>query len=407
MNFLNMFQNPYQRKTCAIFQSLFLFYVAINLAISSYLFFIQNFPDNYAWTELFINYKGGFIRRGLIGQILFFLSYITDTRIATALLFLPFYVFFIKFSLELFCKNCDNISLILIIVSPGLFFFFTQDQRMLCKKDLYYELGFIIQFLLLLRKDIKLHNLFIFLIIIYFICTLIHESTVFYSILPFSVFLEKANKEKQFFRYFCILVVLVVISIIYLITFSGTVAQSKQIFSSWLRFFPLSEVGAIRYIGMPLSIKLAEEKIYYNSITLIYICLGMLLTALPLVCYIVRTHALYRVKIFFESNFNRLIVFFGFIVPWILPFIAIDFGRHIHTAIFNQLAFVAAVISLTGGIGEIKNNQKLHFSKTAWIAIFVYAFGWKLWHFAACGNIVTFSFPIRIFTVGWLSSLNP
>jgi hypothetical protein len=51
--------------------STFLFFLmAAILLWNLYIFFSPNFLHGYGWSELLINYQGGFVRRGLLGELL-------------------------------------------------------------------------------------------------------------------------------------------------------------------------------------------------------------------------------------------------------------------------------------------------------------------------------------------------
>ena len=57
----------------------YLFYISIIIIFYIYLqFYLKSFEvnylNNYAYSELFLNYEGGFVRRGLIGQIFLILN---------------------------------------------------------------------------------------------------------------------------------------------------------------------------------------------------------------------------------------------------------------------------------------------------------------------------------------------
>lgn len=402
-SFLNL-QIVGNKNIFCIFFLLFFMYTLTNIIISSYLFFFCHFPDSYTWTELYINYEGGLIRRGLIGQLLLCSSHIFGVRFSVALVFIPLYILFIYLSIKFFYKNTDFFTFILIITSPGLLFFFAQDRGMLCRKDIFFELGFLLQFIFISRANAKLYSLFVLLVCIFFVCLFIHESTVFYSILPFAIFLEQAYKKNKFAQYFLMLCIVAIFSLWYLISFPGTLLQHDKIINSWNDFFSLTREGALRFIGKSMSTKLTEEKLFYTATSLCYFLCGLILTAYPLFHYMQKVSAIYRIKKYFSFKLNIIIVIVGCIAPWILPFVAIDFGRHIHTGIYYLLVFIASIVSLTDGLKKEKN---VFISKLMWMFLFVYAYVWKMWLYAEDAHFLSFSFPIRVFQVGWIASLDP
>jgi len=49
---------------------------------------INEFPQRYAFTDWLINYEGGYVRRGLLGQIIYEISNLLNIQIQFILLFL-------------------------------------------------------------------------------------------------------------------------------------------------------------------------------------------------------------------------------------------------------------------------------------------------------------------------------
>ncbi len=401
INFNSFVRN---KKISYTFFFLFVIYVATNIIISSILFFVSHYPDSYTWTEIYINYAGGLIRRGFVGQILLYMSYILGVRLSAFLIFIPIYVLFIYLSLKFFYQNTDRLTFLLIVISPGLLFFFSQDRSVFCRKDIFFEFGFLLQFVLLTSKNIKIYNLFALLTGIFLLCLLIHESTIFYAILPFSIFLEQAYRKRQFIKYFFMLCLVVFFSLWYLASFPGTILQHDKIIESWNQFFTLSREGALRYIGKSMSTKLTEEKSFYTISAICYFWCGFFLTACPLFRFVKKANILNRIKKFFSFKINIFIVIVGCVAPWALPFIAVDFGRHIHTGILYLLAFSACIVAITGGLNK---DDDTVINNSMWIFLFIYAFGWKMWHFAENAHFLTLSFPFRVFQVGWVASLDP
>ncbi|MCR5170348.1 MAG: hypothetical protein K6C33_07795, partial [Desulfovibrio sp.] len=80
----------------------------------------------------------------------------------------------------------------------------------------------------------------------------------------------------------------------------------------------------------------------------------------------------------------------------------------IHTGIFYLIAFLATTIFLSDKKNSIRCDQLLNkeSNKLFFIALIIFTFGWKLWHFATEGNFVTFSFPIRALLFGWITSFD-
>lgn len=394
-----------ENKNCStVFCVIFLIYVLFNFSLSATLFFMR-FPESYTWTELFINYEGGFIRRGLIGEIVYILSNYIDTRIAVFFLFLFMYCLFVFFSIKLLNRGLDCFSLLFVIISPGLLFFFTQDRDMFCRKDIFFETGFILQFFILTLKDKKTLSLFIYITLIYIFCLLVHESTIFYSILPFSILLKKAHDENKFYHYLILLCILYVASAWYICSFSGDNIQKESIILSWSKFFNIEHELALKYIGKSLLFQFNQVKSYFSITILYYYLFALILTSFPAIYIIKKYNVVSLVYKYFNFRLGKICVFWGFIAPWTISILAIDYGRHIHSATLNIIAFATTLLILT-------NKQKQNLSpsffhkKLFFIFLILFTFGWKLWHYAIHGNIITLSFPFRIIFLGWADSIS-
>ena len=82
-----------------------LFFYFIYLLFGIYIYSIlqiNEFPQKYVFTEWLINYQGGFIRRGLLGELIFNLSTALNLEIKyliliVQLLFYRYILFFIIF----------------------------------------------------------------------------------------------------------------------------------------------------------------------------------------------------------------------------------------------------------------------------------------------------------------------
>ena len=96
----------------------YLIYIILGVYVYS-LLQINEFPQKYVFTEWLINYQGGFIRRGLLGELIFNLSTALNLEIKYLILIvqLLFYKIYFIFYYFLFSKIKINFFWILIIFS--------------------------------------------------------------------------------------------------------------------------------------------------------------------------------------------------------------------------------------------------------------------------------------------------
>ena len=67
------------------------FFYFVYLLVGTYIYLIlqiNEFPQKYVFTEWLINYEGGYVNRGLLGQIVFYISNIFNFDLKFVILFL-------------------------------------------------------------------------------------------------------------------------------------------------------------------------------------------------------------------------------------------------------------------------------------------------------------------------------
>ena len=157
-----------------------LFYF-IYLLVGTYAYLIlqiNEFPQKYVFTEWLINYEGGYVNRGLLGQIVFYISNIFNFDLKFVILFLQasiYTIYFILFYL-LLSKIKINFFWILIIFSPILFSYPLVELMVLGRKDIF-VISIFLFFSMINYKTIN--SLFFYFIIFFGISSFIHEITIF------------------------------------------------------------------------------------------------------------------------------------------------------------------------------------------------------------------------------------
>ncbi len=172
-------------------------FIALPILFFFYLFLkTKLYPTDYTFTEWFINYKGGFVKRGLGGQIALEFSNLTKLNIKLSILFIQTsgYLTFFYF----FYKSIRRINLnffwYLVIFSPLLIMYPLLELEALGRKDI-----FVISFFLIFtyineqNKVSIIRNFFT----IFLISSLIHEITIFYIFHYLFVFFLKVRNLNE------------------------------------------------------------------------------------------------------------------------------------------------------------------------------------------------------------------
>jgi hypothetical protein len=199
--------------------NLFKIYIVFLFLLSSfYLSAVYLSPVNSAMSEWVINYGGGFVRRGLVGEIIFQLSIFFKIKLREGFLILQillyfFYYLIIYWLLSNFKKN---FIVYLAIFSPVFYSFGLYELEALGRKEILMYIFFSYNFYLFYKyKNINLNYIFTFLSLI--ILILNHESVIFYYL--FYLFFFIVIDKKKDFRFYILnlLLLFIIIFVSYLI----------------------------------------------------------------------------------------------------------------------------------------------------------------------------------------------
>ena len=174
-------------------------YYLIFIFIFSVIFLSQKFlyPTDWTTSEWMINYQGGFVRRGLMGEILFNLHKISNIPIRYLVFYLE--IFILVIFLFLVFKFLQNITLnkllVFLFFCPIFLIYPVAENEVIARKE-YILLSIYIIYLMLLLKN----NYLFFIIILIFlpIMNLIWDGMIFYIFFfIFSFFCKKEIKNKE------------------------------------------------------------------------------------------------------------------------------------------------------------------------------------------------------------------
>ena len=175
----------------------------------------------YVYIENLINYEGGFVRRGLLGQIIYKINYLSNINPINIIYFIYiiayalFIFFFFKILLNLWKDN--QYLFFLIILGPATIFFPLFDFHALYRKEVFFFIIyffhiFIAQRTILKKQSVefykKQNNLIIFPILI--INIFIHEFQFF--LIFFHIFINllviNFNKNKKFYLNYLVFILI-------------------------------------------------------------------------------------------------------------------------------------------------------------------------------------------------------
>ena len=309
--------------------------------------------STWQYSDWLINYQGGLIRRGLIGEILFRLHKLTFVDL-DILIFLFVTSLYIIFSFYLFksIKYIENSNInILIFLSPAFFIYPIMNSGVVGRKDILL-LALISSFVFLDKKiNQKFH--FPILILVMFFLSLSHSGFAFY--MPYFIFLYMLTKNnrglKITFQDVIIPVLFLVILILFIKSLNGTEYQINQICDSIKEFVATdcAKSGQIFHLGSGVEYRFAEKfkmgEGYILNYLVVYI-LSLILVFFFITCKLINSK--FKKNLLKKNNLNPFLIFlmlFLFTIP--VYILGRDWGRYIHISyscsffIYSDLSYIS------------------------------------------------------------------
>ena len=158
----------------------FIFFFIILYALIIYQYQYLKFPNTYTITEWLINYQGGFIRRGLLGEILYFFYKNKIFNLANIFYFLLIFLYSLIIFLYFNLINKLKIDKILLIqlLSPLFLIYPLIEIDIIGRKEIFLILFLLLYVNFFIKNSIKFQLSYIFLStnLLFFI----HEGLIFY-----------------------------------------------------------------------------------------------------------------------------------------------------------------------------------------------------------------------------------
>jgi hypothetical protein len=169
-------KNLFNKKNTIIFFFIFI--------VTNYVFFNYRiiFRENgYILGDWVINYSGGFVRRGLLGQIFFSISKYFDISIKHIIFFFSsaIYIISIHFFYKIIKNKLDNYLVLIFILLPSTFLFNFFDPLSVGRKEILIFFFFTFYYLNL-EKILNNFKFKLFIILLFIIILLTHELIFFF-----------------------------------------------------------------------------------------------------------------------------------------------------------------------------------------------------------------------------------
>lgn len=357
--------------------------------------------SSWQYGDWLINYQGGFVRRGLIGEL--FYSLHSLTKIPLDLIILASVIFFFfNFSLILVktTKLIGDTKIdLLIFLSPGFFLYPVMNSEIIGRKDIMLVLliGVLVFFKDIFKKNI---NLFLICFLITFL-TLSHSGFLFYSqyIVVIYLFSEIKLNNKFLKRKICFIIILYLILGSLTHYYSGTQEQVYQICESLKTFAPkdCANTGQISWLKSNTSHYLTE-KLTFDNLTL-----SNHIIVYSISLYLIYFFFFFKIK---KSEFQIKKSFLTNITPYkfflVLIFLTLpifilgrDWGRYIYLSyccsffVYIYLTKNNLIVFKNFNIPKLLNKKYLFV-----LILFFYSFFWTVPFYDAKSLKITLAKPL-------------
>ena len=327
--------------------------------------------DNYInLNELFINYEGGFVRRGLFGEIIYILKdyfFSDNIKLYLGVKIDYIYLYIITFFCLLFYyqfysllkKEEINIKYWYIIFSPLSIPFILYNYQAIGRKEVLLFIIFL-SFIFLLKKAKRKESPILFVIITTPLLILIHEGMFFFISIFFIIYLfesNSANKKLIFYSLFFLFVISLFFFILTII-YKGNDSHVEYICSS-LSNYPIKncmERSAIEMLSSAHTLKNEFSILWDRAINdkyISYYLLFSLVAFAPLLITLYKYNfdiLIKRRTLSINSLFILLIIFINALPLFIFTH---DWGRWLH------IIYILSLITFF----HLKSSNKIYLVK--------------------------------------------
>lgn len=309
------------------------------------------FPNGYEWTEALINYEGGFIRRGLLGQFLYICAGALNAQTLGLAVHVSAWLLFFKLAATRIIAGMDKISSAVILAWPVYFLFFIRTPPAFLRKDQFINLFSLLAVIALVHAWKKGSRSLYFPMLAFFLCFgmafLIHEAAIFYFALPAWLLGLLWARCRKTALWFALMACLFLSACLVAIRWQGTAEQGSLIEAAWRSRIPEFKGGlAISYLGKSMAGNLADEAQWRSDPVLLTSAGAAFFIALLPVGWLCAGYPVFRKLRLATPLAMRALLPFAALLPWLLPLVAVDFGRHIAMGALQYIIWLWAVISI-------------------------------------------------------------
>jgi len=379
-----------QNKLLFNFLFLILFLV---LSVYFYQSFFSMLGNKWAFWELFVNYAGGFMKRGILGEI--FINLHTSFGVSPFSFFSPLFVFLYSLQIIIFYKliypyKISKFLCILIVFSPALLMFNFYDINTYFTKDNFTKLAILIHALFIVKKvynknSLVSYNKFLnFLIIPFLLFNILnHEQQVFFVSVHLLLTLLANYNYDGIKNYKCLKSYLILLIPFFIILLTPNSFEKVELINDSIRIFgaKISDIHAGNInlmIGAVIKWHFLEMKAYNHNIydfLNLFICIVLSIFLFFLIFHYFVKENIYELNWFIKKYY---LLFF---LPCLAMFMCVlDHGRTINIFLTHLVSFYLALNINNKKFKIILNNfNKLFLLKSfSFVFLIFYIFLWYM-----------------------------
>jgi hypothetical protein len=320
------------------------------MTISRCILFTYRYSIEYTWYELIINYQGGFVRRGLFGEILFRLQPFINSVVVAGIVIFCCYCLFTYLVLKLLSDDTPLVVFAFFVFSPGSFLFPICEGVVFGRKEVFFLLAFVLAIFSYRKFSDNRVKICSFLAL-YTIATLIHEAAIFFMPLAACLLVFSIVEHKRHFRLkvLCFLFLYVFALGILLLLSIDRNFDPSAVARSWGPYFPNIRTDyALKYLNKGYGATIFDiwtKVLDFKHFTLPFLkdfCLALLPTIL-LVMH--TTHLEFFRTLKKNEPFVFALTIASMAAPLVLFGFVMDWGRAIYFISMHTFIFLIALMS--------------------------------------------------------------
>ncbi len=357
-------------------KSKFLYLVILTSLIFQVSKFYSFYTEYSAWqyVDWLINYQGGFVRRGLVGEFLFQIHKIINIDLDILIFsFVSFLYLMVSFFLIKTIKYLENSQLnTLIFLSPGFFLYPIMNSEVIGRKDILFLL--VTAFFVFFEKRLNSRNLFVVLILLVFFLSLSHSIFLFYAPYLFFLFflIKSVRKTKVSFAEIIIFSISLFV-IFFLIYFNqGDELIVSKICNS-VQDFVTSDCethGQMFWLGNNAKSHISVQVVSFDHF-LVYLISTILVYFFIFIKFYNSQFKIKNLKIHKFNPVFILLILFLFTLP--VYYLGSDWGRYISLSFYGS--FFILVLCVKEKL--FLKDYEIRFNKIFFILlVIVYSFSW-------------------------------